>query len=47
MKHCPSCFFDCAGFGSKNITLEDSKKKDARISVDDENKFSRKMLKAK
>ena len=39
-------FFDRAGFGSKNITLEDSKKKDA-ISVDDENKLFRKMLKAK
>ena len=40
-------FFDRAGFGSKNITLEDGKKKDAIISVDDENKLFRKMLKAK
>ena len=40
-------YFDRSGFGSKKITLEDSRKKDASITMDDVNKFFRENVEIK
>ena len=34
-------YFDRSGFGSRKTTLEDSRRKDASITMDDVNKFFR------
>ena len=40
-------FFDRSGYGSKKTTLDDARKKDKTITMDDVNEFFRKMLKSK
>ena len=40
-------YFDKSGFGSKNATLDDARKKDKSIAMDDVNEFFRKNVEQK